>query len=276
MGEITLKPKIEIKVPLDLSCISPDSLSSMTPDEIKKLEVQYGNKKKALGEIFDVAGEPGGSPEDTKILVEGSPRIRKLGKGMSAGTIEVKGSGGLYLGEEMSGGRIVVYGDCGPWLGAGMSGGEIEVHGNAGDAVGASYRGAGEGMKGGRIVVHGSCGYEAGEWMQGGVIIIEGDAGEFVGVHMSGGTILVKGNSGERAGAQMTKGTIAILGRIPSVLPSFTIDSIRKSVKVEGEKIPGPFYVFIGDLGEGGEGRLYISVESNPHLKEYEKYLEEI
>ncbi len=276
MGVIALRPKIEIKVPLDLSCVSPDSFSSMTLDEVRKLEVQYGNKRKLLSDLFEISGELGDSPEDIKILIEGSPRFRKLGKAMSAGMIEVRGSGGLYLGEEMSGGKIVVHGTCGAWLGASMSGGEIEVYGNAGDAVGASYRGAGEGMKGGCIVIHGSCGYEAGGWMQGGVIIVEKNAGEFTGVHMSGGTILVKGNIGERAGAQMTQGTIVVLGRIPSVLPSFTIDTIKKSVKVRGEKVPGPFYVFIGDLGEDGEGKLYVSVGNNPHLKKYEEYLEEI
>ena len=54
---------------------------------------------------------------------------------------------------------------------------------------------------------------------------------------------------------------------------AFNIDSIRRRVKVGNERIPGPFYMFRGDLTENGEGRLYVHQTPNQHLQRYEKYL---
>ena len=71
----------------------------------------------------------------------------------------------------------------------------------------------------------------------------------------------------------MLDGKIVIYGHVSSILPTFTIEDIRKSVKVDGEKIRGPFYRFSGDLANKGQGRLYVSKERNPHLRFYEKYL---
>ena len=109
--------------------------------------------------------------------------------------------------------------------------------------------------------------------MRKGLIKIYGNAGQFAGMHMRNGTILIRGNSEGRAGAEMTGGRIIICGSIPSILPTFTIDSIRPRVKVDDEEVPGPFYMFIGDLTEGGDGRLYVSQTRNPQLGFYEKYL---
>jgi formylmethanofuran dehydrogenase subunit C len=74
-------------------------------------------------------------------------------------------------------------------------------------------------------------------------------------------------------GADMLGGKIIICGYVPSVLPTFTLDSLRLNVDVDGEKIDGPFYRFIGDIAEKGEGKIFISKLKNPHLSFYEKYL---
>ena len=71
----------------------------------------------------------------------------------------------------------------------------------------------------------------------------------------------------------MTGGKIVIGGNVPSVLPTFSIDSVKPKVKVNGEEAAGPFYLFMGDRTEEGDGKLYISQNSNPHLKFYEQYL---
>ena len=71
----------------------------------------------------------------------------------------------------------------------------------------------------------------------------------------------------------MINGKIVVCGHT-ALMPSFTIDSIRPKVKVDGEKIEGPFYRFIGDLADNGKGKLFISKTKNPHLSSYEKYLE--
>ncbi|MGQ9545360.1 MAG: formylmethanofuran dehydrogenase subunit C, partial [Candidatus Bathycorpusculaceae bacterium] len=134
--------------------------------------------------------------------------------------------------------------------------------------------GSSEGMHGGKIVVYGNVGNEAGAHMRKGVIKIYGRAGQFLGLRMQEGTIYVAKDSGGRAGACMKGGKIVIGGFLESVLPTFTIDSIKEKVKIEeGETASGPFYLFLGDLVENGEGKLYVFKEKNLHLSYYEKLL---
>jgi formylmethanofuran dehydrogenase subunit C len=72
----------------------------------------------------------------------------------------------------------------------------------------------------------------------------------------------------------MTGGKIVVAGFLEEVMPTFTIDSVKSKVKVEEtEKVSGPFYVFLGDLAEQGNGKLYVSKGNNPHLSQYEKFL---
>jgi formylmethanofuran dehydrogenase subunit C len=109
--------------------------------------------------------------------------------------------------------------------------------------------------------------------MRNGLIKIYGNAGQFVGMHMHEGTIFVQGTSEGRAGASMTGGKIVLSGYSVSVLPTFSIDDIKKKVKVDGEEVQGPFYLFTGDNAEKGGGKLYIAQAKNPQLSFYEKYL---
>jgi formylmethanofuran dehydrogenase subunit C len=239
-----------------------------------KLEVWEGNRKRTLGDLFEIRGETGSSPEDVMIQISGDlGKVRMIGAMMTGGRLLIKGNVGMHLGEMMKGGEIQVEGDVDSWAGCMMAGGRIEVKGSAGDYLGAPYRGSRNGMKGGAIIVRGSVGNEAGCFMRGGVIKVYGDAGDFVGINMSGGEILVLGDCLDRPGAGMLSGKIVLCGRVSSILPTFTIEDVRKSVKVEGEKITGPFYRFTGDIADRGQGRLYVSKERNPHLKFYEKYL---
>ena len=129
-------------------------------------------------------------------------------------------------------------------------------------------------MKDGKVIIHGNAGHEVGCYMNGGLIKIEGNVGIFAGIHMIGGTIFVNGDSAGRAGAQMTNGKIVIAGYSEDVMPTFTIEDIKAKVKVDGEKIEGPFYRFTGDLAEKGKGKLYVSKEKNPYLNFYEKFLD--
>jgi formylmethanofuran dehydrogenase subunit C len=155
-----------------------------------------------------------------------------------------------------------------------MKGGTIEIHGNVGDYLGAPYRGSTEGLHGGRLIVHGNVGNEIGAHMKKGLIKIHGGAGQFLGFRMRDGTIYVENDCGGRAGACMKDGKIVVGGRIDSVLPTFTVDSVRAKVKIEeGNIIEGPLYVFLGDLAEHGNGKLYVSKKKNPHLGCFEKFL---
>jgi len=271
---ITLTPKRVFKFPIEGKNISPDIFAEKSAKEITDLEVWEGNRKRSLGELFDIKNV--GSPsEEFTIKIKGDvSKVRNIGFRMSMGQIIVDGDAGMHLGEEMSGGNITVSGNAGSWAGSQMKGGTIEIKGNAGNYIGAAYRGSTKGMNGGKVVIHGNAGHEVGCFMRKGLIKILGNVGIFAGIHMNNGTIFVQGNSEGRAGAQMTNGKIVLAGHSEDVMPTFTVDDIKAKVKVDGEKIEGPFYRFIGDLADKGKGKLFVSKPKNPYLSHYEKYLE--
>lgn len=272
---VVLRPKRVFKVPIEAECITPDVFAGRSVEEIGKLKVWEGNRERSLRELFNVEGESTTKPEEVLIEIFGDvSKVRRIGAQMSAGEIVVHGNVGFHLGEEMAGGKILVDGDADSWVGSMMKDGVIEIKGDAGDYVGAAYRGGStKGMRGGTIIVHGNAGNEVGYFMRKGIIKVHGNVGQFTGVHMKKGIIVVYGNSEGRNGAEMTGGKIVVCGRVPSVLPTFTIDSVKAKVKINEEKLAGPFYLFLGDVAEDGEGKLYLSKASNPHLKFYENLI---
>ena len=273
---ISLRPLGDFRFPILAERISPDVFQGKTLNEIQALQVWEGNKQKKLGELFKIDEvKTEDQPENPAIAVYGDvSKVRRIGLGMKSGEITINGDAGMHLGEEMKGGKITVHGNAGGWTGSMMKGGVIEIHGSAGDYLCAPYRGSTEGMHGGRVIVHGNVGTEAGANMKKGIIKIYGSAGQFTGFRMHDGTIYVQGDCEGRAGACMVDGKIIVGGRLESVLPSFTIDGIRPKVKIEESEVAeGPLYVFVGDLAENGNGKLYVSKEKNPHLNCYEKFL---
>ena len=271
-----LYPLNSFKFPITTECINPDIFQDKTREEIEGLTIWAGNKQKKLGELFRVEEtKTGHQTEGTTIAIYGDvSKVRRIGAYMTNGEIAIQGDAGMHLGEEMEGGRITVRGNAGRWTGSMMNGGTIEVHGNAGDYLGAPYRGSSRGMRGGKIIVYGNTGNEAGACMRKGVIKIYGTAGQFVGLRMHNGTIYVQKDCEGRAGACMNGGKIVVGGFLESVLPTFTIEDVKKKVKIEqNERIEGPFYLFLGDLTENSKGKLYVSKEKNLHLSHYEKLL---
>jgi len=273
---IKLCPLKKFNFPVIAECVSPDVFQSKTSQEIEELKIWEGNKQKRLGELFKIEEIKTENPQEKEaITIEGDvSKVRRIGAGMKTGEITIHGNAGMHLGEEMKRGKIVVYGNVGGWAGSMMKGGAIEIHGNAGDYLSAPYRGSSEGMHGGKIIVHGNVGNEAGAHMRKGIIKIYGCAGQFVGFRMHDGTIYVQKDVEGRIGACMIGGKTVIGGFLESVLPTFTIDSIKEKVKIdEGEIVEGPFYLFLGDLVEHGDGKLYVFKEKNPHLSHYERFL---
>jgi len=268
-----LKPRYDFKVPVQAESITCDIFFEKSLEELKTLLVWEGNKRRKLDELFKVECD-NEHVDDEVLKISGDvSKVKKLGCGMTCGKMVIEGNTGSHLGENMRGGSIIVHGDVGSWLGSSMRGGRIEVMGKAGDYVAAPYRGSTAGMKSGEVIIHGDVGNEAGCFMRGGLIRIEGNASQFLGIHMRNGTILALGNSDGRVGAEMLDGKIIVCGYVPEVLPTFTIEDVRPSVKIDSEKINGPFYRFVGDLADNGDGKLYISKPSNPHLSFYEEYL---
>ncbi len=271
---VVLYLKRELRVPISAECISPNVFAGKSLGEIAGLQLWEGNHKRSLGDVFDIEGNCGKTPSEVTINLFGElSKVQRIGEGMTEGKVKVQGDVGMHLGEEMKGGEITVEGNAGSWAGSAMRDGLIEVRKNAGDYIGAAYRGSTKGMQGGTIIIHGNAGTEVGCYMKKGLIKIYGNVDQFVGIRMRNGTIVVQGNAKERAGAYMKSGKIVLCGHVPSVLPTFTIDSVKSKAKAEGEEIKEPFYLFIGDLVEHGNGKLYVSKNKNEHLKGCEELL---
>jgi formylmethanofuran dehydrogenase subunit C len=275
MKDISLKLKQSpVTLPLDLRQITPENLSDKALDQIEKIPIWIGNKKSTLDQIFEINIDTQSNSEDQTIIIEGDiPSSKRIGYKMKSGKIIVNGQAGFYVGSEMNGGHIRVNGDVGEWAGIGMKNGLIEIEGDAGNFLGSAYRGTRKGMKGGLIIVKGDAGCEAGGWMRGGAIKILGNAHILPGIHMTGGSILIGKNCPSRVGASMTGGKVVVQGKTNEILSGFQIEEIKGKVKVEGEKIAGPFYSFSGDNAEGGKGKLLMNKENNPHLSIYDEYL---
>jgi formylmethanofuran dehydrogenase subunit C len=275
MTDLVMTPVRQFTIPITADCISPDFVAGKSLREIQLTQVWEGNRKVKLGSLFKITGQTGPTANDCAIKIVGNvSAVRRIGYGMSGGSIQIDGEAGMYLGERMRGGAITVTGNAGSWLGTQMRGGQIDVKGDAGDSIGGSVRGGTKGMRGGTITIHGDCGTETGAWMQNGMIRVMGRCDLYAGIHMKKGTIVVERDCQGRAGAQMTGGKIIMLGNVGGILPSFQFEEIRERAKAGDEKMPGPFYVFSGDVNEAGKGQLFARVPENPDLKWNEKYLE--
>ena len=271
---ITLTPLKEFQAPINAVCINPDVFEGKTVAEISELTVYEGNRKKKLGDLFKIEKDSVKTPD---ITINGNvSEVKRVGMGMEKGEIVINGNVGMHLGEKMVGGKITVNGNANGWTGSAMEGGVIEVHGNASDYLASPYRGTDVGMLGGEIVVDGNVGSDCACYMKGGVLKIRGSAGPFLGFHMLKGTIYVEKGCKTRVGACMTGGKIIVTGFLEEVMPTFTVDEIKPKAKIDdNEKASGPFYMFIGDLAEQGNGKLYVSKPANPHLAAiYERYIE--
>jgi formylmethanofuran dehydrogenase subunit C len=261
--EIVLTPKnIGSSIPIEAETIRPDSLAGKTLEQILSLTLFRGNRQIKVKDVFDVKGSKADNPADIRIVIQGEiPTVKRVGEGMTAGEIVIKGSVGMHLGNSMKGGKITVEGNAGDWAGALMKGGEITIKGNAGSYVGAAYRGEWRGTQGGTIVVEGNAGNEIGAWMSNGKIVVRGNVGSMAGMHMKGGVIIIHKDAAPRVGGEMTKGKVIVLGRLAEVLPSFRSEGRVTNVKTGedgSEEIVGPFNKFVGDLADNGKGEVYV------------------
>ncbi len=251
MQTVTIKPKNLIKISVEAENVSPDKFAGKTEKDIQSLEVWMGNRKTTIGELFSVKVEGAGAAADTKIVMEGDfSRVKRIGEGMTAGLIMIKGNVDMHLGAKMSGGRISVTGNVDSWAGREMKGGELIIEGNAGYYLGAGYRGESCGIRGGKITLMGSALDYVGEHMCGGEIIIKGNAGILPGLSNNGGRIVIEGST-SRPGSEMAKGTIIVNGTVDEMMPVF---------KAEGtEAVDGVTYKkYTGDVIVNGKGVLYV------------------
>lgn len=271
MSEIILTPKEQPQVPLEANTIKPDDFAGKSIDEIKDLEIWYGNVTSKIGDFFDVEGESVDNPSEIKIIVDGDVyNTKRIGQGMTAGEIIVNGNVNMYVGAEMEGGSITVKGNASSWAGQNMRGGELTILGNAKDYVGSSYRGDWRGMSGGVLTVNGNVGNEIAEFMLGGKMIIKGDVAIMPGIHMNGGLLIIEGNVVARVGGEMNGGTIVVKGTIEEFLPGFEYMGIERDIEIEGVSFEGSYYKFIGDFAnKKAKGTVYAYVTNNTHIAPY-------
>lgn len=268
MSDIILTPKEQPQVPLEAENITPDNFAGKTIEEIKAINIWNGNIKVQISDFFDVEGEPAETPSEIKITIDGDVyNTKRIGKGMTAGEITIKGNTNMYVGAEMTGGKITVEGNAASWVGQDMQGGELTIMGNAGDYVGSAYRGDWRGMSGGKITVHGNVGNEIAEYMLGGKMVIKGNVAIMPGVHMNGGVLIIEGNVIARTGGEMKGGTIVVKGIINEFLAGFEYLGVEKNIDVDGEIIEGAFHKFKGDFAtKGASGLVYAGVAGNNHI----------
>lgn len=261
MTDIILKIREKIGIMVEAEAISPESFAGKTREEIESLLVWQGPEKHPLSRFFEVeTSGPSASSEETRIILQGDlSRVKRIGEGMKAGSIEIDGPAGMHLGAEMAGGSIVVKGNAGSWSGREMKGGLLHIKGSCGDHVGSAYRGSWRGMTGGQIIVEGNSRSQLGGGLAGGQITVGGDVENFCGIRQSGGFILIRGSAVRGVGAEMNGGTIAVCKDILQPSPGFEETGREKDPTLGEVKLEGRFVKLSGDyaLSKNAKGTIY-------------------
>ena len=141
MKEIILKVISQPTVGLEAESIAPAVFAGKSASEIGALPVFEGNRERQISDFFEVSGESGESEAETRIVIDGDVRLTKrVGQGMRAGELHIKGSAGMHLGSKMRGGKVTVDGDCEAFCFQEMRGGVVHIKGNAGNYLGSATR----------------------------------------------------------------------------------------------------------------------------------------
>lgn len=272
MNQLILTPKKKCLISVDMSPLIPENLQGKSLVDIKKINLQSGNRQIKVEHLFEISGS---ATSDTILMKRCYAKLDFIGHAMNRGLIKVSGNAGDYLGKNMTGGRINVSGNTGLWTGTGMKNAHIEIKGDAGDYLASKVPGNKYGMISGTIHVHGNTGDRIGECMRRGIIAIAGNAGDYCGCQMRAGTIIILGQTGKYVGYGMRRGSI-ILSHRPSIIPvafnscgMFELGFIRlifnqlsvanrkfnilRKSKILVERI-------VGDLTVAGKGELLILI----------------
>jgi formylmethanofuran dehydrogenase subunit C len=223
--------------------------SSIIPGvaDVAHLPCWVGRQRLALGDLFDIRGEP-----SDDVRVEGDlRRVHGLGTGMSRGVLTIEG-------------------DVGDGAGVAMSGGLLRINGSAGDRLGAPLPGASRGMTGGEIIVSGNVGANAARRVRRGLVVVGGDAGAGAAHAMIAGTILVAGRLGAGAGLWSKRGSVIALGavEIPATYkyactyrPPYVLVLLRYLARVrqfatKAQFATGRYKRWTGDVADVGKGEI--------------------
>ena len=269
MTALTLRLRETLPLSVDASVLSPPRLAGLTRAKIEALELELGNRRVRVGELFDV----GGDDWDNVVIENATECLTHLGAGMQGGTLLVNGDVGAYLGLGMSAGRIGVSGSAGIFAGCEMVGGTIEIGGNAGDWLGGALAGDKQGMRGGLIQVRGHAGDRAADRMRRGLVLIEGGAGAYLGSRMLAGTVIVKGSIGPQPGFALKHGTLLLLDGATELPATYNdcgrhellfLAVLERDLRLRGGleaflPLPRAVKRYCGDLANGGKGEILVS-----------------
>ena len=270
MSALTFKLLDRTAHELDLSGLHPSALIGTALRALPTLRLALGREQVALADLFDISGDD----YSTVRLVGLHQGCHRVGCGMTAGTLEIKGDVGNELGRELRGGSIQVSGNAGAGVGLGMRGGQIVIGGNAGSAVGGMIPGATAGMNGGIVIIGGAAGERAGERMRRGLIVIAGATGAHTGERMIAGTIAVLGQCGAHAGLGMRRGTLLLAQAPAAMAPTFNdcgefelgiVTLLQRHLAVAHPALARKFGQFshvrrwCGDISYGGIGEILIA-----------------
>ena len=261
----TLKPGFSGR--LDVSALTPQRLSGLSPDQVRRLRLAAGRERIEAGEAFLVRGR---EADDIRFTGD-TGRLDGMGHEMAAGAITVEGDAGAQAGRRMTGGALTIGGGAGPWAGSQMAGGRIAIAGDAGDRLGGPLPGEMQGMSGGVITVAGRAGERAGERMRRGLIVVRRDAGAYAGYRMIAGTLVVLGRAGAMPGVLMGRGTLVIGKGAPELPPTFAdcgvqelafLGLLARALAGEGIETGGlfrkPLRRYAGDLAGLGKGEIFV------------------
>jgi formylmethanofuran dehydrogenase subunit C len=255
---------------VDMSPLVSQKLEGLTLNEIAAIELQCGNRKMRVDELFYITGS---NPQEI-LIADSTDKLDFIGKELDGGTISVQGNAGAYLGMQLKSGTINVSGDAGLYVACEMRNGLIQIEGDAGDFLGGALPGNKQGMKGGTVLVKGNVGQRAGDHMRRGQILIEGNAGDYCGSRMVAGTIAVMGSVGRYAGYAMRRGTLLLwnkpqlsatfndcgshtLAFLPMLFASFnSLNSRFADKSLAFNRVQR----FGGDMAETGRGEVLVRI----------------
>jgi formylmethanofuran dehydrogenase subunit C len=216
MSNLTFTLKGQTDQRIDLSPLVCQKLQNLNPEEIAGIQLQHGNRKVRVDELFNISG----SDSQNIVFANSNSKLDYIGKELEGGNITIHGDAGAYLALSMKSGTITVTGNTGIFTACEMKNGFLQIEGNAGDFLGGALPGNKQGMKGGAVLVKGNVGARAGDHMRRGQILIEGSAGDYCGSRMLAGTIAVMGNTGRYLGYAMRRGTL-LLWNQPQISATF-------------------------------------------------------
>ncbi|MDD4913839.1 MAG: formylmethanofuran dehydrogenase subunit C [Methylococcales bacterium] len=270
MSALTFTMKRRPDQRVDMSPLVCQKLQAMEPDQIAAIELQNGNSKIRVDQLFDISGS-----DSQNIVIEGSfDKLDFIGKELDGGAMTVNGDAGAYLAINMKAGTIKVKGRAGIYAGCEMKNGFLEIEGDAGDFVGGALPGNKQGMKGGTVLIKGNAGARVGDHMRRGQILIEGDAGDYCGSRMLAGTIAVMGDTGRYPGYAMRRGTL-LLWRRPRLSATFNdcgshtlafLPLLFASFKTLNSRFADSSVCFSrvqrfgGDMAESGSGEVLVRI----------------